>query len=99
LISDMFHLMNLLEKSDIVTFHSPYNQGTHHMINMDNIHKVKKGALFINTARSGIIQPEALYYAIDTGIFGGAGLDVFEGEELLERRKPDAYKKCCCRAS
>jgi D-lactate dehydrogenase len=77
-------LDELLEKSDIVTLHSPYNQGTHHMINMDNIHKVKKGALFINTARSGIIQPEALYYAIDTGIFGGAGLDVFEGEELMK---------------
>src|SRR5690606_23034705 len=39
---------------------------------------------FINTARSGIIDPEALYYAIENGIFGGAGLDVFEGEELLK---------------
>jgi D-lactate dehydrogenase len=77
-------LDELLGNADIITLHSPYNKGTHHLINMDNINKVKKGALFINTARSGIIQPEALYYAIDTGIFGGAGLDVFEGEELLK---------------
>jgi D-lactate dehydrogenase len=77
-------LDELLSSSDIITLHSPYNKGTHHLLNMDNIHKVKKGALFINTARSGIIQPEALYYAIDTGIFSGAGLDVFEGEELLK---------------
>ena len=51
---------------------------------MDNIEKVKKGALFINTARNGIIDPKALYYAIEKGIFGGAGLDVFEGEELIK---------------
>lgn len=77
-------LDELLSLSDIITIHCPYNQATHHMINMDNIEKVKKGALFINTARAGIIQPEALYYAIEKGIFGGAGLDVFEGEDLAE---------------
>jgi D-lactate dehydrogenase len=53
------------------------------MINMENINLVKKGALFINTARSGIIEPKALYYAIENEIFGGAGLDVFEGEDLV----------------
>jgi D-lactate dehydrogenase len=77
-------LDELLKRSDIITLHSPYNQQTHHLINMNNIKKVKKGALFINTARSGIIEPEALYYAIEKGIFGGAGLDVFEGEELIK---------------
>ncbi len=76
-------LDELLSSSDIITLHCPYNEQTHHMINMKNIEKVKKGALFINTARSGLIEPAALYYAIDKGIFGGAGLDVFEGEELL----------------
>jgi D-lactate dehydrogenase len=53
------------------------------MINMGNINLIKKGALFINTARSGIIEPKALYYAIESGIFGGAGLDVFDGEDLV----------------
>jgi D-lactate dehydrogenase len=53
------------------------------MINMQNINLVKRGALFINTARSGLIEPSALYYAVDNGIFSGAGLDVFEGEELM----------------
>lgn len=77
-------LDELLGKSDIITLHCPYNQYTHHLINMSNIKKVKKGALFINTARSGIIEPQALYYAIEKGIFGGAGLDVFEGEELIK---------------
>lgn len=77
-------LDELLENSDIITLHCPYNQHTHHLINLENISKIKKGTLFINTARNGIIEPKALYYAIENGIFGGAGLDVFEGEELLK---------------
>ena len=78
------NLNQLLEDSDIISLHCPYNSSTHHLINMDNIKRVKKGTLFINTARSKIIQSEALYYAIEKGIFGGAGLDVFEGEELVK---------------
>jgi len=77
-------LDELLEKSDIITLHCPYNKFTHHLLNMNNIQNVKKGALFINTARSGIIEPKALYYAIENNIFSGAGLDVFEGEDLLK---------------
>ncbi len=77
-------LEELLKNSDIITMHCPYNQYTHHLINMGNINLVKKNALFINTARSGVIEPQALYYAIDNNIFGGAGLDVFEGEDLLK---------------
>ena len=77
-------LEELLTNSDIITIHCPYNQHTHHLINMNNIQLIKKGTLFINTARSGIIEPQALYYAIDNNIFGGAGLDVFEGEELIK---------------
>lgn len=76
-------LDELLKNAHIITLHCPYNSYTHHLINMGNIDKVKKGALFINTARSGVIESKALYYAIDMNIFGGAGLDVFEGEDLL----------------
>ncbi len=75
---------DLLRNSDIITLHCPYNEKTHHLINMSNIHLVKKGALFINTARGGLIATDALHYALNTGIFGGAGLDVFEGEELVK---------------
>lgn len=76
-------LEELLSRSDIISMHCPYNEHTRYMINMQNIGLIKKGALFINTARSGLIEPSALYHAIDSGIFSGAGLDVFEGEELM----------------
>ncbi len=77
-------LDDLLKNSDIITLHCPYNKATHHLINMDNINRVKRGALFINTARATIIEPEALHHALETGVFGGAGLDVFEGEDLVK---------------
>ncbi len=75
---------DLLKGSNIITLHCPYNENTHHLINMKNIHLVKKGTLFINTARGGLIETKALHYALDKDIFDGAGLDVFEGEELVK---------------
>jgi len=77
-------LEELLQNSDIMSLHCPYNKATHHLLNMSNIELVKRGALFINTARASIIEPAALHHALEKGIFGGAGLDVFEGEDLVK---------------
>jgi D-lactate dehydrogenase len=41
---------------------------------------VKKGSLLINTARGGLIETEAILYALDKGILRGVGLDVLEEE-------------------
>ena len=76
-------LDTLLKSSDVITLHTPYNEHTHHMINMDNIKKIKKGAVFINTARGGIVDTDALLYALEKGIISNAGLDVIEGEDIL----------------
>jgi D-lactate dehydrogenase len=77
-------LEQLLKESDIITLHTPYNKYTHHLINLKNVGKVKKGALFINTARGAIIETEALQWALEKKVFCAAGLDVVEGEELLK---------------
>ena len=77
-------LDDLLSRSDIISLHCPSNERTHHLLNMKNIGNVKKGALFINTARGDLIETQALHYALNSGIFAGAGLDVFEGEELVK---------------
>jgi len=76
-------LDDLLGRSDIITLNAPLNKQTRHMINRQNIHKIKKGALLINTARGELIETEALLEALNTGILSGAGLDVLEGEELF----------------
>ena len=76
-------LNDLLGRSDIITLHAPYNRHTHHLINRDNIHKIKRGAILINTARGGLVNTDTLLKALDDGILAGAGLDVLEGEELI----------------
>lgn len=70
----------LLNRSDIVTLHVPYNPHTHHLINMDNIHEFKKGAYLINTARGAIVETDALVKALQNDMLAGAGLDVLEEE-------------------
>jgi D-lactate dehydrogenase len=77
-------LEELLKNSDIITLHCPSTPQTRGILNMGNIERVKRGALFINTARGDLIETAALHHALNTGIFGGAGLDVFEGEELVK---------------
>jgi D-lactate dehydrogenase len=80
-------LENLLKKSDIISLHAPYNAHTHHLINKENIKTVKPGAYIINTARGGLIETEALLYALNKGILAGAGIDVLEEESFIKEEK------------
>ena len=77
----------VLANADIITLHAPYMPSTHHLINAETIKLIKPGALLINTARGGLVDTEALIDALDQGILSGAGLDVIEGEELMEEEE------------
>ena len=84
-------LEELLARSDVITLHVPYMKATHHLINKDTFKLVKKGAILINTARGSIVDTEALIDALDKKILSGAGLDVFEGEEVIKEEKQLLY--------
>ncbi len=77
-------LDTLLQKSDIISLHAPYLPSTHHLINQENIHKIKKGAILINTSRGGLVDTQALLTALNEGILSGAGLDVLEEENEIK---------------
>lgn len=76
-------LEELLATADITTIHVPYMPATHHLINKDNIMKMKKGSLLINTARGGLVETEGLVSALHNGVLAGAGLDVLEEEGFV----------------
>lgn len=70
----------LLSESDFITLHVPKSEETHHMIGKKEFEKIKSGARIINVARGGVIDEEALLWALENGIVAGAALDVFECE-------------------
>jgi D-specific alpha-keto acid dehydrogenase len=74
-------LDELLQRSDVVTLHTPLNAATHHLLNRRRIEQLKHGALIINTGRGALLDTEALVSALESGRLGGAALDVLEGEE------------------
>ncbi len=76
-------LDTLIQTSDIVSLHLPFNKETKHIINKENILKFKKGSYLINTARGGLIETEAILMGLDKGILEGVGLDVLEEEKEL----------------
>lgn len=80
-------LEQLAEQSDIISVHVPYTDQTHHMINAELFAKMKKGVIFINTARGEIVDTHALVAALRDGTVWGAGLDVLEEERPFHRER------------
>lgn len=76
-------LDTLLQTSDVLSLHVPYSKETHHIINCENVSKIKKGAYLINTARGGLIETQAIIEGLQKDIFGGVGLDVLEEETQM----------------
>jgi D-lactate dehydrogenase len=77
-------LNDLLKESDIVSLHMPLTPENEHMINEEAINLMKPTAILINTARGPLIDTRALADALASGRIAAAGLDVVEGEAMLE---------------
>lgn len=70
----------LLARCDIVSLHCPRTSETVGMFDASAFKAMKKGALFITTARGGIHDESALAAALQAGHLRGAGLDVWSVE-------------------
>jgi glyoxylate reductase len=74
------NLNELLEKSDFISLHVPLTKKTESLINSETIKLMKKGVIFLNTARGECIDEEAVMDALKSGHIAACGLDVYRGE-------------------
>jgi D-3-phosphoglycerate dehydrogenase len=74
----------LIEKSDVITIHTPLTDQTRNMIDAGAISRMKDGVYIVCTARGGIIDEKALLDALNSGKVSGAGLDVFSTEPPID---------------
>lgn len=74
----------LLEQSDIVSVHCPLNSGSENLFDKNAFAKMKKGALFVNTARGGVMVEQDLFDALQSEHLGGAAIDTLRVEPMEE---------------
>ncbi len=88
-------LRQVLEESDVISLHVPLTPETRNMIGIEELRRMKRTALLINTARGGLVDEQALVQALKEGLIAGAGFDVLTteppkgGNPLLELRMPN----------
>jgi len=79
---DFVELDNLLESSDFITVHIPQTQNNEGMFDKELFSKMKKGAVFINSARGGLVDEQALIEALEENHLAGAAIDVLAKEPM-----------------
>ena len=72
----------LFASSDIVSLHLVLSERTQGLIGASELNVMRPDAYFINTARAGLVDEEALLHVLREGKIAGAGLDVFSVEPL-----------------
>ena len=70
----------IYEEADIISIHTPLTSATKDMVTREQLLKMKKDAIIINTSRGGIINEQDLYEVMNSGHLSGAAIDVFEKE-------------------
>ncbi|HXQ61226.1 MAG TPA: D-glycerate dehydrogenase [Acidimicrobiales bacterium] len=69
-----------LRDADFVSLHVDLNAGTRDLMSREQFRAMKPSAFFVNTSRGGVVDQEALTWALTEGEIAGAGLDVLENE-------------------
>ena len=71
---------DVLARSDVVSLHAPLTEETRRLMDGKRFAQMRPGAYFVNVARGGLVDEEALCAALDRGHLAGAALDVFDPE-------------------
>ena len=69
-----------LGQADAVSLHTPLTEETANVMNAEAFAAIKPGSVFVNTARGGLVDEDALFDALQSGHLAGAGLDTLRSE-------------------
>jgi len=78
----MVELDTLLAQSDVVSMNLTLGDETRGFLSAERIGRMKKGVIYVNTARGALADEAALIGALKSGHIRHAGLDVFHAEPL-----------------
>lgn len=77
----------LFQQADFISIHARLTEDTKGLIGAPEFALMKPTAIFINTARAGLVDEDALYETLKDGKIAGAALDVFPTEPLPEHSR------------
>lgn len=73
---------DLVARADVISLHAPATTATHHLFDAAAFATMRPGVVFVNAARGGLVDHDALLEALESGHVGAAALDVTEPEPL-----------------
>jgi D-3-phosphoglycerate dehydrogenase len=73
---------SFFEQADVLSLHLRLNEATRGIVSADDLARMKRDALFVNTSRAELVAENALEEALQRGRPGYAALDVFTDEPL-----------------
>lgn len=70
----------MFARADVLSLNAPLTSDNVNFVNKSTLAMMKPSAIIINTARGGLVDEEALAYALRNGVIHAAGLDVLQNE-------------------
>lgn len=87
---------DFFSRSDVLSIHLRLNDETRGIVTADDLARMKTTALFVNTSRAELVEPDALIGALNRGRPGMAAVDVFETEPILQGHALLRLENCIC---
>jgi D-3-phosphoglycerate dehydrogenase / 2-oxoglutarate reductase len=82
--------------SDVLSLHLRLAEATEGIVKAEDLARMKPTALFVNTSRAELLEPNALIHALNKGRPGLAAVDVFESEPILQGSALLRLENCIC---